>query len=340
MILVLSARTDASTLDVLDWLHYYHAKYSILYTDDLDFKIIRFEPNNHEFIISSNGEQFNLYDVTAVWYRRTGISVKNFLHQYIDKSNPGSFFIEKDDHYHYGVLLDETRTLVEFIHYLVEKESVTKIGSFFTDDVNKLVVLDKARDVGLNVPESFVITTKEQLIDIKNKHKNKHLITKAICEGIYRPDAKETYQYYSYVERMDQESINKFSDHFFPSLVQCEIEKDLELRIFYIRGTFFPMAIFSQDEEDSIVDFRKNNHRSTPLKYVPYLLPKEIEFKLNKLMDSLYLTCGSIDVVLDKEGNYIFLEVNPVGQYGMTSSPCNYYLDRLIAQILCKQIVL
>lgn len=93
MVLVLSTRNDASTLDVLDWLLYYNEKYFLLYTDDLDFKIIRFNPNKREFIIQANGQEVNLYTVTAVWNRRLGISVHNFTNQYIDKNNPGSFFM-------------------------------------------------------------------------------------------------------------------------------------------------------------------------------------------------------------------------------------------------------
>jgi hypothetical protein len=109
MVLILSARNDASTLDVLDWLLYYNQQFFILYTDDLDFKIIRFCPNKREFIIQANERMANLYDVTAVWNRRMGISVHGFTNQYIDKNNPGSFFLEKGDTSHYNNLLDESQ---------------------------------------------------------------------------------------------------------------------------------------------------------------------------------------------------------------------------------------
>ena len=35
---------------------------------------------------------------------------------------------------------------------------------------------------------------------------------------------------------------------------------------------------------------------------------------------------------LKSNDDFIFLEVNPVGQFGMTSSPCNYSLEKKIAQ--------
>ena len=37
---------------------------------------------------------------------------------------------------------------------------------------------------------------------------------------------------------------------------------------------------------------------------------------------------------LNKNDNYYFLEINPVGQYGMVADPCNYELDKLIAKYL------
>jgi D-alanine-D-alanine ligase-like ATP-grasp enzyme len=51
-------------------------------------------------------------------------------------------------------------------------------------------------------------------------------------------------------------------------------------------------------------------------------------------MALLKLNTGSIDLIVNTTGEYIFLEVNPVGQFGMVSSPCNYYLEREIARFL------
>lgn len=51
-------------------------------------------------------------------------------------------------------------------------------------------------------------------------------------------------------------------------------------------------------------------------------------------MRIISLETGSIDLILTKDGLFIFLEVNPVGQFGMTSYPCNYYLEKLIAMEL------
>ena len=51
-------------------------------------------------------------------------------------------------------------------------------------------------------------------------------------------------------------------------------------------------------------------------------------------MNLIGLNTGSIDMILTPEGDYYFLEVNPVGQFGMISHPCNFYLEEKVANFL------
>jgi D-alanine-D-alanine ligase-like ATP-grasp enzyme len=51
-------------------------------------------------------------------------------------------------------------------------------------------------------------------------------------------------------------------------------------------------------------------------------------------MNKLDLNCGSIDMIVTPKNEYVFLEVNPVGQFGMVSYPCNYNLEKKIAEYL------
>jgi D-alanine-D-alanine ligase-like ATP-grasp enzyme len=96
------------------------------------------------------------------------------------------------------------------------------------------------------------------------------------------------------------------------------------------------MAMFSQKDEKTKIDFRHYDS-TNPTRYVPFKLPEELEKKLDKLMRQVNLNTGSIDMILTEKNEYIFLEVNPIGQYGMTSVPCNYYLNKIIANYLIKE---
>lgn len=43
-----------------------------------------------------------------------------------------------------------------------------------------------------------------------------------------------------------------------------------------------------------------------------------------------------IDLMVDLNDQYYFLEINPVGQFGMVSKPGNDYIEREIALSLIK----
>lgn len=331
MVLILGAKNDISTIEVAEWLLYYGKEYLILYTEERNFKIKKYSFDSKEFIIMVNNKEYNLFDVTAVWNRRRGTSPVLFTKAYI-KNESVPFFIEANDNSHISYVRDESSVLLSFLHYFVENNATKVIGSYFTDDVNKLIVLEKALESGLKIPRTSIVSTKEELASFLMC--SKIAITKAINEGIYRPDVREKYLYYSYVERITSDTLKDFPLAFYPSLVQEEIIKELDIRVFYFCGKFYAMAIFSQDEEDAVTDFRKNDHRAHPLKFVPYSLPEAIKDKLHVLMSKLGLNTGSIDIILSKEQEYYFLEVNPCGQFKMTSDPCNYYLEKLIAQSL------
>jgi glutathione synthase/RimK-type ligase-like ATP-grasp enzyme len=121
--------------------------------------------------------------------------------------------------------------------------------------------------------------------------------------------------------------------NFHPTLFQEYIEKVFEIRSFYLNGLFYSSAIMSQNDRQTQIDFRNYNH-TKPNRTPPYKLPNELENKLQKLMFDLNLNSGSIDLLVDKYGNYVFLEVNPIGQFAQVSKPCNYYLEEMIANSL------
>lgn len=95
------------------------------------------------------------------------------------------------------------------------------------------------------------------------------------------------------------------------------------------------MAIFSQEKERTKLDFR-NYNSANPNTNTPYSLPNIQKEKIHKLLLNLKLNCCSIDMIKGKDNQYYFLEINPIGQFGMTNYPCNYNLYKKIADTLIK----
>lgn len=98
-----------------------------------------------------------------------------------------------------------------------------------------------------------------------------------------------------------------------PGIFQPYIAKALELRIVVVGNALFACAIHSQQSDLSREDWRRYDFANTP--YEAYELPAEVADKIRQLMDRLGLVFGSVDIVLTPDGEYVFLEVNPNGQF-------------------------
>lgn len=304
MILILSDEFDFSTTQVLEWLDYYSLKW------------IRINPNEkiklkflgEDILFDLKGNSFFLSEVEGFWYRRGFLNLFN------------SFSIKSQEII--NIQKEELYKIVDFIFY--ELKNKISINDYNNSDVNKLIVSSIARQFGLKTPKDLIFSEKAFMQDYV---KDQPYITKTISGNtVFKI---ENYQVFNYTSLIDLEKI-KYSESFFPSFVQDNIIKKFELRIFYFKDDFYSMAIFSQLDKKTKVDFR-NYNKEKPNRRVPYKLPTIIKSRLTKLMKKLDLDCGSIDMIVNHDNEYIFLEVNPIGQFGMVSYPCNFKLEKIIA---------
>ncbi len=185
--------------------------------------------------------------------------------------------------------------------------------------------------MGLQIPISMLSNSRKKVLDFYKNHGE--IITKPLYETVYFRDRFSAV--FLKTGKISEDSLKSLPSTFFPSLFQVYVEKDVELRVFYLEEKFYTMAIFSQLDKQTKIDFRNYNDEN-PNRNVPYLLPKEIKKKLKKLMKKLNLNTGSIDLIKTPNKKYVFLEVNPTGQFGFVSKPCNYYLEDEIAKKLIE----
>ncbi|WP_394676801.1 grasp-with-spasm system ATP-grasp peptide maturase [uncultured Sphingobacterium sp.] len=327
MILLFSRLDDGNTHLVIEWLLHMKKAFIRINADDKKTKIKRIDGNEESIIVEQNGKEYDLLKCRSVWYRRRGISLGCTGVNTDDLDT--SIFLDAPL-YHNGHLERETSTLGFYMYSQLENKIPNSIGNPYKMNLNKLRVLEIAKASGLLVPQTYVLTSKRDLQTLLVE-KKLSLITKAISDGVYL--FTDQNGYYSYTEKIDISDLNKIPETFYPSLFQVQIKKKLELRVFYIKEIFYAMAIFSQSDTQTAVDFRKyNNNR--PNRTEPYELPEHIKSKLKEMLKKLELNTGSIDIIVDENNQYIFLEINPVGQITMTSKPCNYYLEKKIAEIL------
>lgn len=323
MILIYSAKTDASTNDVLDWLYYLKADSNLLYrfNGEIGLQDFTVKLSNDATIINYDNKAINV-DKNSYWYRRGYFSLKyKGTLPYND-----SLLI---------ALAEERQSLLSLLNFELRKGNYINLAS--DNDTSKILNLRLATFANLKIPETLVTNKMEEVSSFFAKHKR--IITKSICnfKAELRVGGQSSFVNISgttkIVTQSHIDSLDNKSRNYLPSLFQEYIEKAFELRIFYLVGRFYPMAIFSQSNDKTKIDFR-NYDEELPNRCVPYLLPESIEYKLTTFMKEIDMNCGSIDMIVTPDNDYVFLEVNPIGQFQWVSNSCNYDIEREIAKLL------
>jgi hypothetical protein len=75
----------------------------------------------------------------------------------------------------------------------------------------------------------------------------------------------------------------------------------------------FAAEIHSQKSNRTRIDWRRYDPGHTP--HYPHTLPDDIRRSCVELVRQLGLCYGAIDMVLTPDGRYVFLEINPNGQF-------------------------
>ena len=117
-------------------------------------------------------------------------------------------------------------------------------------------------------------------------------------------------------------------------MAQKYIEKKLEFRVTVVGQDIFTCAIHSQDSERTKEDWRRYDFEN--VKHESYDLPENVKSSLLRFMQLCHLTFGAIDMILTPEGDYVFLEVNPSGQYIWIENLAKLPISRSIAENLTR----
>ena len=317
MILIISIDQDDTTTQVIRWLSYYGIPFCRINEYDL-IDAIDWDLNSNKISLRFNNRLIHFHEITAYWYRKGNFKFDQTIEKLVESK-----------------LSKETELLLQFEHKATirslhqQLSTIKGLSNYNLSKVNKLEVLQIAQHHGLLIPATRILSDRSKLCAfIAEKGE---VITKVLDSPMeyYR----DTFWLPNYTEALDLEKANALPEKFGPSLFQERVEKEYEVRTVFLHGKCYSMAIFSQSDQQTTVDFRHYNFQK-PNRTVPFLLPDAEQKKLRKLMADLGLDFGSVDFMVDKEGQYIFLEVNPVGQFGMTSYPCNYHLEKAVAEFL------
>lgn len=160
-----------------------------------------------------------------------------------------------------------------------------------------------ARDIGFEIPTTLITNDPESaraFVELQGPEKTVYKAFSATLRAwretrVLRPE-----------EMTLMENVR-----FAPVIFQEYIPADLDLRVTIVGDEIFPAAIHtgsSSYKADFRMDMNTTLVESTKL-------PAEIHEKLLNFMRHLGLEYGAIDMRLTPDGRYVFLEINPSGQW-------------------------
>jgi glutathione synthase/RimK-type ligase-like ATP-grasp enzyme len=177
-----------------------------------------------------------------------------------------------------------------------------------------------AARIGLKIPDTLITTdpsAAKLFIEAHARHGAiyKTLSTPSVRSEIYKPAVIFT----SRISDANLEFLETV--RYAPCLIQEYVQKSFEVRLTIINRTVFAVALNAPDEPESYptgtypgtTDWRAVQKGGVEHSVIQ--LPEKIESLCLELLDQLGLVFGAIDLIVTPEQEYVFVEVNPSGQW-------------------------
>jgi glutathione synthase/RimK-type ligase-like ATP-grasp enzyme len=191
---------------------------------------------------------------------------------------------------------------------------------------NKLIQLMRAQAVGFRVPKTLMSNDPRAIKEFIRASASTGAIYKA-----YKPAMWKTSQDGIAIAFTSEVTIDTLpSDavlRLTPGIYQERLDKSFEVRVTCMGNHVVAVKLDSQAVADASMDWRGVSPHE--LKIQPIQLPREVESRCVGLLKSLNLLFGCIDLICTPGGEYVFLEINQMGQFLWIeeSNPSIHLLD-------------
>jgi glutathione synthase/RimK-type ligase-like ATP-grasp enzyme len=220
-----------------------------------------------------------------------------------------------------------------FLNWLWESLQCTWINKPSLNHIagSKIDQLRLAAEIGFNIPRT-IITNDPKTARSFYEECNGKVINKVLTTGLVE-DGKEALTIYTHrVEKEHLEHLDLIKN--IPCVFQERVEKKIELRITVVGDKVFPAEIHSQNNQSTKDDWRRYDLPNTP--HMVHHLPQGITSLCLKLVHSYGLSFGAIDMILTPDDEYVFLEINPNGQWLWIEQLTGLQISSAIADMLAQ----
>lgn len=242
-----------------------------------------------------DGAMVDLDRVTAVWYRRPG------------RPEPHA---EITDERMRKCIADECQSILNDVWHTLDCRWVPARPSVIRRAELKAAQLMLAGALGFELPPTLLSNSPEAFLEFY-RQQNADVVSKLAGGSFMLGFGEEFMRYTEGVSRRDVGYAG--SVRYAPVFFQAYVPKRVELRVTVVGQKVFAAEIHSQASHRTRHDWRRYDLFRTI--YLPHELPVEVEKRCVQLVRRLDLCYGAIDMILTPDDHYVFLEINPNGQY-------------------------
>jgi hypothetical protein len=198
---------------------------------------------------------------------------------------------------------------------------------------NKLNQLAVAGRLGCAIPRTLVTNSPERFLRFYEDCGGQ-VISKNSTRLKIRRDDELRIAYTNPVQRRDTAGYKAIRHA--PVVFQEEVPKKLELRVTVVGNKVFSAAIQSQDSRRLQHDWRHYHDFGESKYYSAYALPPKVEAMCVRMVEALGICFGALDLIVTPGDDYVFLEVNPNGEWYWTESYASLPIADAIAELLIR----
>ena len=187
--------------------------------------------------------------------------------------------------------------------------------------------LHQAQSFGFKIPRTIISNNFDAITEHFSSYKE--ILYKPLSYYI-SPPKKILYANSVAMEDLPQ---HKENISIAPCIFQKYIDKHYELRITVVGDNIFPVKIYSQENPNAKLDWRREQLH---LQYEAVTLDPALEKKILAFHEAMGLAYGAYDFIAENDGTYTFLEVNPVGQWLWLETILKLDISNAVAQLLMK----
>ena len=192
---------------------------------------------------------------------------------------------------------------------------------------SKPLQLKTAEEIGFRVPRTLLTNDPDAVREFFRSNGG-DVIYKPFNSGFFANTQKICYTTPISVRELDSLDLIRTT----PGIFQENVRKRVELRVTVIGRKVFATEIHSQSRDEAKNDWREAE--VDDLLHISRRLPTDIEQRCIAFQERFGLAYGAMDLILTPEGEYVFLENNPSGQFGWIEDKTGEPMTATLAQIL------